>query len=66
MFDWILNTFFVQKDKPFPEAFPIPRGQLREVLAAVLEKSAKRLEESVSVVDTTFQGSVELGEGGGR
>lgn len=39
-------------------------SQLREVLAAVLEKSAKRLEESVSVVDTTFQGSVELGEEG--
>ena len=38
--------------------------QLREVLTAVLEKSAKRLEESVSVVDTTFQGSVELGEEG--
>ena len=34
MFDWILNTFFVQKDKPSPEAFPIPRGQLIVVLVA--------------------------------
>ena len=40
MFDWILNTFFVQKDKPFPEAFPIPRGQLREVLGAQKDPAA--------------------------
>ena len=40
MFDWILNTFFVQKDKPSPEAFPIPRGQLREVLGAQKDPAA--------------------------